>query len=71
MGLVTDRIRDMETSRERLLISQLHHISAIIDNAEFLHYNEYVKQHAYAIFYEYKRQLSLESAQGQSQSVST
>ena len=59
----------MDTSRERLLISQLHHISAIIDNADFLNYNDYVKQHAYAIFYEYKRQLSLESAQGKPQSI--
>jgi len=35
-------------------------ISAVIDTADLLEYNDYVKNAAYKIFYEYKRQLSLE-----------
>lgn len=61
---------DSETKRERLLITQMARISAVIDAADLLEYNDYVKNAAYKIFYEYKRQLSLEYARKESESVS-
>ena len=62
---------DSESKRERLLITQMARISAVIDSADLLDYNDYVKNAAFKIFYEYKRQLSVEIAKGQSQSIST
>lgn len=62
---------DSDNKRERLLITQLARISAVIDAADLLDYNDYVKNSAFKIFYEYKRQLSLEIAKGQSESIST
>jgi len=50
----------MASATEKLLITQMARISAVIDTADLLEYNDYVKNAAYKIFYEYKRQLSLE-----------
>lgn len=61
---------DSEIKRERLLITQMARISAVIDAADLLEYNDYVKNAAFKIFYEYKRQLSLEYARKESESVS-
>lgn len=50
----------MASATEKLLITQMARISAVIDAADLLEYNDYVKNAAFKIFYEYKRQLSLE-----------
>lgn len=55
----------MVSPTERLLIKQLDRIVSIIDTAPLLGYDDYVIHAASKILYEYKRQLSLESAKGQ------
>lgn len=60
----------MASATEKLLITQLARISAVIDAADLLEYNDFVKGAAYKIFYEYKRQLSLEYNRKESEPIS-